>query len=72
MSTAGTTNIPLLWWTFLIETELMKNVKKAHLLTGLHSAAPDPIGDRIIPSLYTLESDRSLTRLSRSTSTATA
>jgi hypothetical protein len=51
MNTAGTTIIPEIWWSFLVETELMKNIKKAHYLSGHHSPAPDPIGDRIIPSL---------------------
>jgi hypothetical protein len=41
MSTAGTTNIPETWWTFLAETELMKNIKKAHYLSGRHPRAPD-------------------------------
>jgi hypothetical protein len=53
-STAGMMNIPEIWATFLIETELARNVKKAHYLSGLRSPAPDPIGDRIIPSLLYL------------------
>jgi hypothetical protein len=54
MSTAGTTNIPEIWWTYLIETELMKHVKKVQFLNGSRLPAPDPIGDRMIPSLLYL------------------
>src|SRR5262245_54492546 len=51
MGTGGTTSVPDIWSTFLIETELAKNVKKAQLLSGSSLPAHDPVGDQIIPSL---------------------